>query len=195
MIIQSVTIPLELESHRQCITKSCFCHSIAPLMVVLYIRKFPKVKRFHRVKFSHYRPFPQKINTWRKRGAGAGGQGVWKRLVYSWLPHLSWNLGGSYWSSYTIMAANFGPNSQTILPVWPMFPTRCGTDGFSICCSICLGWYWGRQRTPWIRKTVTVFCWKHFVCVIFAVTENREYFLTAKISRYTCMVHCIPVLT
>ena len=26
--------------------------------------------------------------------------------------------------------ANFGLNSQTILPVWPMFPTRCGMDGF-----------------------------------------------------------------
>jgi len=42
---------------------------------------------------------------------------------------------------YTMMAvvlANFGPNSQTILPVWPMFPIRCSTDGFfhfSICCS------------------------------------------------------------
>jgi len=36
---------------------------------------------------------------------------------------------------------NFGPNSQTILPVWPTFPTRCSTDGFfqfSIGCSNCL---------------------------------------------------------
>ena len=84
--------------------------------------------------------------TWRKRG------GVWKGLVHSWLPRLPWNLGGSYWSSYTMMAgvlANFGLKSQTILPIWPTFPTRCGTDGFShfsICCSNCLGWYWGR---PW----------------------------------------------
>jgi len=74
----------------------------------------------------------------------------------------------------------FRPNSQTILPVWPMFPTRWGTDGFfhfSICCSNCLGWYWGRQRTSWIRKTVTVFrCWKNVVHVIFAVTDNREIF-------------------
>jgi len=55
--------------------------------------------------------------------------------------------GSSYWSSYTTMAgvlANFGPNSQTILPVWHTFPTRCSRDGFfhfSICCSNCLGWY------------------------------------------------------
>jgi len=30
---------------------------------------------------------------------------------------------------------------KTILPAWPTFPTRCGTDGFfhfSICCSNCL---------------------------------------------------------
>ena len=55
--------------------------------------------------------------------------------------------GSSYWSSYTMMAgilANFGLNSQTILPVWPTCPTRCSTDGFfhfSICCSNRLGWY------------------------------------------------------
>jgi len=43
--------------------------------------------------------------------------------------------------SYTMMAgvlANFGPNSQTIQPIWRTFPTRCSTDGFfnfSVCCS------------------------------------------------------------
>jgi len=54
--------------------------------------------------------------------------------------------------------ANFSPNSWTILPIWPTIPTKCGTDGFfhfSICCSNCLGWYWGWQRTSWIRKTVS----------------------------------------
>ena len=44
-----------------------------------------------------------------------------------------------------------------------------------ISCSNCLGWYWSRQRTSWIRKTVTVFCcWKSFVRVIFAATDIRE---------------------
>jgi len=63
--------------------------------------------------------------------------------------------------SYTMMAgvlANFGLNSWAILPVWHMFPTRCGMGGFfhfSICCGNCLGWYWGRQPTFWIRKTVS----------------------------------------
>ena len=32
---------------------------------------------------------PRKYNTWRKRG------GVWKRLVHSWLPRLSRNLGAA----------------------------------------------------------------------------------------------------
>jgi len=31
---------------------------------------------------------------------------------------------------------------------------------FSICCSNRLGWYWGKQQTSGIRKTVTVFCWR-----------------------------------
>ena len=44
--------------------------------------------------------------------------------------------------SYTKVAgvlANFSLNSQTILPIWRTFLTRCGTEGFfdfSICCSI-----------------------------------------------------------
>ena len=42
---------------------------------------------------------PRKFNTWRKRG------GVWKRLVHSWLPRLTQNLGAG-------VLANFGPNSQ-----------------------------------------------------------------------------------
>ena len=40
--------------------------------------------------------------------------------------HVITKSGSSYWSSYTMMAgvlANFSPNSQTILPVWPMLPT------------------------------------------------------------------------
>ena len=105
------------------------------------------------------------------------------------------NLGAA--SSYTMMAgvlANFGPNSQDyILPVWPTFPTRCDTNGFfhfSIYCSNRLGWYWGRQRTSWIRNSVTVFrCRKTFVREILTVTDNREHFLTAKISRYTVCYH------
>ena len=126
---------------------------------------------------------PRKFNTWRKHG------GVWKRLVHSWLPRLSRNLGAAtgvvtlWWHAYLPISAR---TVNTILPVWPMFPTRCGTDGFfhfSICCSNRLGWYWGWQRTSWIRKTVTVFCCrKNFVREIFAVTDNRENFLTAKIS-------------
>ena len=35
--------------------------------------------------------------------------------------------------SYTMMAgvlANFGLNSWDILPIWHMFPTRCGMGGF-----------------------------------------------------------------
>ena len=131
---------------------------------------------------------PRKFNTWRKRG------GVWKslRLVHSWLPRLSGNLGAAtgaatlWWQAYLPISAQ---TVKTILPVWPRFPTRCGTDGlfhFLICCSNRLGWYWGRQRTSWIRKTVAVFrCRKNFMREIFAVTDNRENFLTAKISRYT----------
>jgi len=65
----------------------------------------------------------------------------------------------------------------------------CSMDGFfhfSICCSNCLGLYWGQQRTSWIRKSVMVFrCWKTFMHVIFAVTDNREKFLAVKISQYT----------
>jgi len=129
---------------------------------------------------------PRKFNTWRKRG------GVWKRLLHSWLPRLSRNQGAAtgavtlWWQAYLPFSAR---TVKTILPVWPRFPTRCGTDGFihfTICCSNRLGWYWGRQRTSWIRKTVTVFRWrKSFVREIFAVSDNRENFLTAKISRYT----------
>ena len=70
------------------------------------------------------------------------------------------------------------PNSQTILPVWPTFTARCGTDcffHFSICISNCLGWYWGWQRTSYIKKTVTVISFlKIFVRVIFKVTDNCE---------------------
>jgi len=54
--------------------------------------------------------------TWRKRGAGDGGWGVRKRLQTTFIM----KSGGSCWSNYTMMAgvlANFGPNSQTILPV------------------------------------------------------------------------------
>ena len=75
---------------------------------------------------------------------------------------------------------------KTILPVWPMFPTRCSTDGFfhfSICCNNCLGWYWGRQQTSWIRKTVSLS--KNFVHEFFAVTDNHENVLAVKISQYT----------
>ena len=142
---------------------------------------------------------PRKFNTWRKRG-------VWKRLVHLWLPRLSRNLGAAtgaitlWWQVYLPILAW---TVKTIPPIWPRFPTtcRCGMDGFfqfSICCSNRLGWYWGRQRTSWIRKTVMVFrCKKNFVHEIFAVTDNRKNFLTAKISRYTVAttiqvtaVHC-----
>jgi len=85
-------------------------------------------------------------------------------------------------------ACQFRPKQSTILPVWPMFPTRCGAYGFfhfSISCSNCLVWYWGWQWTScqsWIRKTVTVFLLlKKFVRVIFTVTDNHENLLTAKI--------------
>ena len=132
---------------------------------------------------------PRKFNTWRKHW------GVWKRLVHSWLPRLSRNLGAAtgavtlWWQAYLPISAR---TVITILPVLPTFPTRCGTDGFfhfSIHCSNRLGWYWGRQRTSWIRKTVTVFRRrKNFVYEIFAVTDNRENFLTAKISRYTVLI-------
>jgi len=75
--------------------------------------------------------------------------------------------------------ANFSLNSQTILPVWPTFPTRCNTDGFfhfSICCSHCLGWYWGWQRTSWIRKTVMVFRWKIRACNICSSWQPQNFF-------------------
>ena len=152
------------------------------------------MKKFHGEKFSCYGPFPRKFNTWRKRGAGARGRGVWKRLVHCGchIYHEIWEaaIGAvtPWWQVYLLISAR---TVRLYCPYGPCFPTRCGTDGFfhfSICCSNCLGWYWGRQRTPWIRKTVMVFRWKKFVHVIFAVTDNREYFLTAKISRYTCMV-------
>jgi len=148
-----------------------------------YIGKFPCYRRFA------WKKFMSKIFTLWAFHENLTHGGVWKRLVHSRRPHLSWNLGGSYWSSYTMMAgvlANFGPNSPTILLVWPTFPTRCGTDGFFhflICCS---NWYWGWQQTTWIRKTVMVFrCRKNFMCVIFTVTDNHENFLTVKISQYT----------
>jgi len=70
---------------------------------------------------------------------------------------LSRNLGAAtgavtlWWQVYLPISAQ---TVKIILPVWPTFPTRCGTDGFSICCSNCLGWCWGRQQTSWIRKTV-----------------------------------------
>ena len=134
---------------------------------------------------------PRKFNTWRKRG------GVWKRLVHSWLPRLSWNLRGSYWSSYTLMAgilADFGPNSQTIPHVWP---TRCGTDGFfhfSICCSNCLGWYWGRQRSSWIRKTVMVFSLlkKFRACNFRGYWQPRKFFNSENFPIYGTQpsLHC-----
>ena len=39
------------------------------------------------------------------------------------------------------------------------------------------------------QETLTVFrCRKNFVREIFAVTDNREKFLTAKISRYTVVL-------
>ena len=135
---------------------------------------------------------PRKFNTWRKHG-------VWKRLVHSWLPRLSRNLGAAtgavtlWWQAYLPISAR---TVKTILPVWPTFPARCGTDGFfhfSICCSNRLGWYWGRQRTSWIRKIVTVFrCRKNFVREIFVVTDKREIFLTAKISQYTVQLYQTP---
>ena len=73
-----------------------------------------------------------------------------------------------WWQGYLPILAR---TVKTILPVWPRFPTRCGTDGFfhfSICCSNRLGWYWRRQRISWIRKTVTVFRWRKISCVKFS---------------------------
>ena len=152
------------------------------------------MKKFHGV---NCMGLLQKFSMWRKRG------GVWKRQVHLWLPRLSWFLGGSYWHSYSMMSgvlANFELNSQTILPIWPTFPTRCDTDGFfhfSICCSNCLGWYCGQQRTSWIRKTITVFhCWKNFMRVIFAFTDNCENFSKRKFPdiQNTHFLYTVPSL-
>jgi len=130
---------------------------------------------------------PRKFNTRRKCG------GLWKRLVYSWLPRLLRNLGEAT-GAVTLYdgprTCQFWPEqSRLYCPNGPRFPldaVRMASSNFSICCSNRLGWYWGRQRTSWIRKTVMVFrCRKNFVREIFAVTDNREKFLTAKISRYT----------
>ena len=149
---------------------------------VQYIGKFPRYKRFawkiSRSKiFAVWAFHAWEFNTWRKRW------GVWKRLVHSWRPRLSRNLGAAtvavtqWWQAYLPISAR---TVKTILPVWPRFPTRCGTDGFFhflTCGSNRLGWYWRRQRTSWIRNSVTVICCrKNFVCEIFVVTDNRKIF-------------------
>ena len=127
-----------------------------------------RVEKFHGVKFSRYGPSTKNL------GAATGAVTLW-------------------WQAYLPISAR---TVKTILPVWPTFPTRCGTDGFfyfSICCSNRLGWYWGRQRTSWIRKIVTVFrCRKNFVREIFVVTDKREICLTAKISQYTVQLYQTP---
>ena len=76
--------------------------------------------------------------------------------------------------------ANFGPNSQTIMPVWPTFPTRCST-----------GWLLPLldllpQLPRMVLKTTTnlldqedcysISLLKNFVRVIFTVTDNYKNF-------------------
>ena len=90
-------------------------------------------------------------------------------------PRLSRNLGAAtgtvtlWWQAYLPISAR---TVKTILPVWPTFPTRCGTDGFfhfSICCSNRLGWwYWGRQRTSWMRRLLRCLVVEKNLCVKFS---------------------------
>ena len=75
--------------------------------------------------------------------------------------------------------ANFSPNSQIILPIWPAFPTRCGTDGFfylPICIySNCPGCFEDDNKPLGSGRLLRYFIVeKGFLRVIFAGTDNRE---------------------
>jgi len=121
-----------------------------------YIGKFPRYKRFAWKNFTESNfcgmGLPRKFNT------------TWRGMEET--------------GAYLPISAR---TVKTILPVWPTFPTRCGTDGFfhfSICYSNCLGWYWGRQQTSWIRKTALLLC---FVVEKISCVKFSRLLTTAKI--------------
>jgi len=96
---------------------------------------------------------PQKFNTWINV----------EEYGRDWCIH-GCHIHHETWEQLLEMLHHDGSCTCQFRPEWsdytPVWPTRCGTNGFfhfSICCSNCLGWYWGWQRTSWIRKTVTVF--------------------------------------